>query len=531
MTDRFLVFVYGTLKKGFPNHDRYMPQADLVGTFRTRERYRLVLNGDRFSPCLLAGAGQGQRVVGEVYAVDGTGLDRMDRLERVDRPDGYRRHRITVDRIEDPVPESCEVFVYLKNPEWVDDPRSKPLETYTPEAARLYRRRNEKDVPMKPKPHDQPDPAARELETLRKAIDAIDHDMVALLKERQEQVDRVLALKRAHGLPVYHPAREENLISEKRRTARAVGLDLDFLEDIFRRILRQSRVEQTAQLARRGIKPGARILLVGGAGAMGRYLHRWFTDAGYRVRTLDRKDWHDAAALCNGIELALLSVPIGQTAEVIQQLAPHLPPDCLLSDITSLKAAPLAAMLDAHPGPVVGLHPLFGPATTSMDKQVVITSPGRRAPECQWLLDQFTDWGAIVIQADPAEHDAAMDVIQALRHFAAFTFGKFLFERRIALDRTLEFSSPIYRLELGMVGRLFAQDPALYSEIILASPERRQLLRDYLASLQDSLSLIESGNKTAFENLFRKIAAWFDPFSGQALRETTFLIDKLIERF
>ena len=70
---------------------------------------------------------------------------------------------------------------------------------------------------------EQPHPAAPELASLRKAIDAIDHDMVALLKERQEQVDRVVALKRTHGLPVYHPAREENLISEKRRTARAVG--------------------------------------------------------------------------------------------------------------------------------------------------------------------------------------------------------------------------------------------------------------------------------------------------------------------
>ena len=378
---------------------------------------------------------------------------------------------------------------------------------------------------------DQHNPAARELKTLREIIDAIDHDMVALLKSRQEQVDRVVALKRAHGLPVYHPAREENLISEKRRVARAVGLDPDFLEDIFRRILRQSRVEQTAQMARRGTKQGARILLIGGEGAMGRYLHSWFREAGYRVRILDREHWDTAATLCKDIDLALLSVPIDSTAEVVRSLAPYLPADCVLSDVTSLKATPLAAMLEAHPGPVVGLHPLFGPATTTMDKQVVITSPGRRASDCQWLLDQFTAWGAIVVQSEPEEHDRAMTVIQALRHFATFSFGKFLYEHNVALDRTLEFSSPIYRLELGMVGRLFAQNPTLYSEIIQASPERLQLLRDYLASLQDSLSLIERGDRKLFEALFRDIAAWFDPFSGQALRETTFLIDKLIERF
>ena len=63
-------------------------------------------------------------------------------------------------------------------------------------------------------------------------------------------------------------------------------------------------------------------------------------------------------------------------------------------------------------------------------------------------------------------------MVQALRHFATFIFGRFLYQRRINLNRTLEFSSPIYRLELDMVGRLFAQDPELYSEIIFATPER-----------------------------------------------------------
>jgi gamma-glutamylaminecyclotransferase len=143
MSDRSRVFVYGTLKKGFPNHARYLSDADLLGTFRTRERYRLVLNGERFSPCLLAGAGQGRRVEGEVYSVDWPGLRRLDRLERVDLPDGYRRHTIVVDAVDNPNLDACEVFVYLKNPDGLTDPRSEALAVYTLEAAHTYRRRNE----------------------------------------------------------------------------------------------------------------------------------------------------------------------------------------------------------------------------------------------------------------------------------------------------------------------------------------------------------------------------------------------------
>jgi len=141
MTDFLKVFVYGTLKKGFPNHARHMRQARRLGTFRTRERYRLILNGDRYSPCMMTGSGQGRHVVGEVYAVDQAGLDTMDHLERIDRTDGYRRHRITVDCVDETQSDPQQVFVYLKAPEWVDDPRSEPLEDYTPELGRRYQSR------------------------------------------------------------------------------------------------------------------------------------------------------------------------------------------------------------------------------------------------------------------------------------------------------------------------------------------------------------------------------------------------------
>ena len=99
------------------------------------------------------------------------------------------------------------------------------------------------------------------------------------------------------------------------------------------------------------------------------------------------------------------------------------------------------------------------------------------------------------------------------------------------LEKTLEFSSPIYRLELGMVGRLFAQDSSLYSEIIFAGRKRRQLLKDYIASVEKHLEMLDNNNKKEFIEKFNDIAQWFGPFSGQAMRESSFLINKLTERF
>jgi chorismate mutase/prephenate dehydrogenase len=383
-----------------------------------------------------------------------------------------------------------------------------------------------------PLPAHEPAPGtAVPLERLRQEIDQIDQQVVELLARRKQTVQKVIDIKQQHDLPTHHPAREENLISTRRAQAVKAGLDPDYVEELFRMMLRNSRAGQLNVLGCRSARPGARVLIVGGLGSMGRFFTRWFSQSDYEVRILDREDWPRVRELAAGVDLALLAVPIGVTPEVALQIGPHLPPGCVLADITSLKRRPLEAMLRGHTGPVVGLHPLFGPATSTMDKQIVVFSPGRGEAACQWLLDQFAIWGNVLVEAEAGEHDDTMSIVQALRHFATFAFGMFLHERRVPIARSLELSSPIYRLELGMVGRLFAQDPVLYAEIIMASPERQTLLKDYVRFMEQTLIMVERGDKADFIAQFEKVAEWFGPFSEQALRESTFLIDKLVHRF
>ena len=371
----------------------------------------------------------------------------------------------------------------------------------------------------------------RDLGQLRCEIDSIDAQLVDLLARRRSVIEQVTRFKKEHDLPTFHPAREENLISARRAQAAAAGLDPNYVEDLFRTMLRHSRVGQLETLGRRGVRPGARVLVVGGQGNMGKFFVHWFKQSDYDVRTLDRDDWPHVRELVNGVELCLLAVPIEVTASVAAQIAPELQQGCILADLTSLKRTPLEAMLSAYSGPVTGLHPLFGPSTTSMDKQIIVVTPGRDPEACRWVIDQLRVWGNVLVETTAEEHDDLMGIVQALRHFATFAFGQFLHARRAPIARTLELSSPIYRLELAMVGRLFAQDPSLYAEIVFATPERQALLKDFIKSLQQNLDLIEAGDKNEFIARFREIAEWFGPFSEQAMRESTFLVDKLVHRF
>jgi chorismate mutase/prephenate dehydrogenase len=369
------------------------------------------------------------------------------------------------------------------------------------------------------------------LEQLREQIDSVDRQLVELLAQRQLIIQRVAEVKHQHSLPTSHPAREENLISARRAQAVQAGLDPDYVEDLFRTMLRHSRVGQLHTLGRRSVRPGAKVLVIGGGGNMGRFFCHWFTQSDYEVRVLEIGDWPRAESLAAGIDLCLLAVPIDKTSAAAARIAPLLPRGCVLADITSLKRQPLEAMLRSYDGPVVGLHPLFGPATVTMDNQIIVVNPGRQMEACQWLLEQLAVWGNVLVDTSAEEHDEIMGIVQALRHFATFAFGQFLHSRGVPITRTLELSSPIYRLELAMVGRLFAQDPSLYAEIVFATPERLALLKDYIQSLQQNLDLIERGDKAEFVARFRKVAEWFGPFSEQALRESTFLVEKLVHRF
>ena len=124
------VFVYGTLKRGYPNAHIGMPCATFLGDYRTAERYPLVIGGRWFVPNLLNEPGNGCQVTGEVFAVDNAVLTELDRLESVHLADGYRRVEIAVEPADAASPPLGNVWTYLRERQHIDGIHEGPLETY-----------------------------------------------------------------------------------------------------------------------------------------------------------------------------------------------------------------------------------------------------------------------------------------------------------------------------------------------------------------------------------------------------------------
>lgn len=313
------------------------------------------------------------------------------------------------------------------------------------------------------------------------------------------------------------------MLASRRKEAELLGVPPDLIEDILRRVMRESYTSENDK-GFKTLNPDLRpVVIVGGRGQMGRLFEKMLTLSGYQVKILDKEDWEQADSMLSDAGMVIISVPIHLTEQVIAGLPP-LPEDCILVDLASVKNSPLQAMLAAHSGPVLGLHPMFGPDSGSLAKQLVVWCDGRQPEAYQWLLEQIQVWGARLHRISAVEHDQNMAFIQALRHFATFAYGLHLAEENVQLEQLLALSSPIYRLELAMVGRLFAQDPQLYADIIMSSENNLALIKRYYQRFGEAIKLLEQGDKQAFITSFRKVEHWFGDYAQRFMLESRTLL-------
>lgn len=366
-----------------------------------------------------------------------------------------------------------------------------------------------------------------ELENLRGLIDGVDQQLIHLLRKRLDLVAQVGAVKHGAGLPIYAPQREAAMLAKRREEAKKMDVSPQLIEDILRRLMRESYLNEK-DIGFKQVNPDlGHVVIVGGSGKLGGLFSQMLVLSGYQVKVIDKDDWTRADEIFDGAGLVLVTVPIGITCDLIKDKLTTLPQSCILADLTSIKGEPVEAMLAAHSGPVVGLHPMFGPDVGSLAKQVVVVCHGRQSTEYQWLLEQIQIWGARIVEAEPERHDKAMQLVQAMRHFSSFVYGLNLYKEEADIESLLQFSSPIYRLELAMVGRLFAQSPELYADIIFAQKESMQAIGDYLDNYSQALSLLQVGDRDAFVAQFKEVAQWFGDFAPQFQRESRAMLQSV----
>lgn len=371
----------------------------------------------------------------------------------------------------------------------------------------------------------------KELESPRKRIDEIDEHILDLLAERGDIVRDVIKRKVKNQLPVFVPEREEEKSKAFRQLAETKGIDPFWAEDFLRMIMTASRATQSQETFPIATEKPKHILFIGGDGGMGKLYKRMADQTGHITYSIDKGNWYELEEWVPKLDLVIVTVPINVTESVIARLKGRLKTDTILADFTSNKVDSMEAMLEAHEGPVVGLHPMHGPDVQNLSKQLMVFCEARDGENAQWFIEQCELWGMRVIKADPEKHDHVMHLVQGLRHFVALLHGSFMKHFDLNPTDMLDYSSPIYRAELMMTGRIFAQDAELYADIVFANKERRDLLVKFFEHHKKLVELVEQNDRDGFIKEFEGVTDFFGKFASQALTESGYLINRLADRF
>lgn len=116
------VFVYGTLKRGFQNHNKWMTKAKFIENVTTQEKFTLIVGGQHYFPALVKGIKNPNLIKGELFTVDDAGLKMLDEIEGVGEKNGYIRCITKVNTKNSQ--KEYNAFIYIKERSSIENIRN-----------------------------------------------------------------------------------------------------------------------------------------------------------------------------------------------------------------------------------------------------------------------------------------------------------------------------------------------------------------------------------------------------------------------
>ncbi|PLX34908.1 MAG: cyclohexadienyl dehydrogenase [Hyphomicrobiales bacterium] len=190
---------------------------------------------------------------------------------------------------------------------------------------------------------------------------------------------------------------------------------------------------------------------------------------------------HDsAAAAVVGADLVVLCVPIGANAAIAEQIAPHLEPGAILTDVGSVKAAVVRDVAPHVPEGVhfIPSHPIAGSERSGPEAGFAELFDGRWCimtplegtdPEALEKLHRF--WQACGSSIDimtPSHHDLTLAITSHLPHIIAYNIvGTAADLEMVTRSEVIKYSAGGFR----DFTRLAASDPTMWRDIFLNNKE------------------------------------------------------------
>jgi chorismate mutase/prephenate dehydrogenase len=365
-----------------------------------------------------------------------------------------------------------------------------------------------------------PADARSRLDPLRTELGQIDREILALVSRRQGLAQRIGEIKRGAGIPTRDYRQERDVVERARAAAVEHGLSPELGEELILALIRGSlTVQEKDAVAATGEGSGRRVLVIGGAGNMGRWFVRYLGAQGFTVEIADpvgdgpagvvlHRDWQRVTL---DHELVVIAAPMPATAEILEQMA-AAPPKGVVFDVGSLKSPLRGALqkLRAAGGNVTSVHPMFGPDTELLSGRHVIFVDVGSPQATAAARALFEPTMATLVEMDLESHDRLIAYVLGLSHALNIAFFTALAESGEAAPRLATLSSTTFDAQLGVAAKVAAENPDLYFEIQTLNDYGTESLAALLYAVERLRSVVRANDLDGFRSLMTRGRAYLE---------------------
>ena len=231
--------------------------------------------------------------------------------------------------------------------------------------------------------------------------------------------------------------------------------------------------------------------VIGADGEMGRWLENHLADLGYEMLQVDLIRGNGRRELGKA-DLAVISVPIPVTPDVINEVSGYMKRGAVLAEIASLKDGVVEPLRESAGRGFIPLcvHPMFGPSTDRLDNKAVALVPivdQRREME----LAESLFPGAELIAMDAETHDAYMAVVLSLPYLVNMSFANIL--NGVDLERLRGLGGTTYTLQYTLAQSVVSEKTELVESLLSQNRHLDGVLERFLVAMDGVMESVKEG--------------------------------------
>lgn len=197
-------------------------------------------------------------------------------------------------------------------------------------------------------------------------------------------------------------------------------------------------------------------------------------------------------------EMVINAVTLKYTLSVFHEVIPHLPPDCIISDIASVKTG-LREFYEQCGMRYVSTHPMFGPTFANLgalsNENAIIISEGDYMGRI-FFRDLYNRLGLHICEYTFDEHDETVAYSLSIPFVSTFVFA--------AVMKHQDAPGTTFKRHMQIAQGVLSEDDTLLREILF-NPRTSGQVSKIREELKELIGIIDSKDETALNKYLKKI--------------------------